>query len=153
GGVDRDNAVRRAEQQGNAFLVRFDLTKLGVPPKARVAKATGSFYVWDPSSVGKTKVGAFALKTAWDEPTGTGRRPAAGRTGRRGQDCAFGADTGPAGPAVVVQPDQEGTDTVDPPLEYQLDVTELVRSWRDGGAPNYGLAIAPVIDRRVDEGV
>jgi hypothetical protein len=53
---------------------------------------------------------------------------------------------------VVVAPEQ-GSDTVDPPLEYQLDVTDLVRSWLDGGAPNYGLAIAPVIDPSVDEGL
>ena len=63
----------------------------------------------------------------------------------------FGADAGPAGPAVVVEPDQ-GSDTVDPPIEYQLDVTDLVHSWLDGGAPNHGLAIAPVIDPSVDEG-
>jgi hypothetical protein len=53
---------------------------------------------------------------------------------------------------VVVQPDQVGTDTADPPIEYQLDVTDLVRLWLEGGAPNYGLAIAPVIDLSVDEG-
>jgi hypothetical protein len=46
----------------------------------------------------------------------------------------------------------EGGDTVDPPLEYQLDVTDLVRSWIDHRAPNYGLAIAPEIDLSVDEG-
>ena len=28
----------------------------------------------------------------------------------------------------------------------------MVHSWLDGGAPNYGLAIAPVIDPSVDEG-
>ena len=44
------------------------------------------------------------------------------------------------------------SDTADPPIEYQLDVTDLVRTWLDGGAPNHGLAIAPVIDPSVDEG-
>ena len=63
----------------------------------------------------------------------------------------FGGDAGPAGPPVVVQPDQGG-DTVDPPIEYQLDATDLVHSWLDGEAPNYRLAIAPVIDPSVDEG-
>ena len=52
---------------------------------------------------------------------------------------------------MIVEPDQGG-DTADPPSEYQLDVTDLVRSWLDGRAPNYGLAIAPVIDPSVDEG-
>ena len=142
--------MRRADQC-NAFLVRFDLAKLELPPKARVAKATVSFYVWDPSSTGKTKVCAFPLKTAWDEATVTWREPAVGKSWQGGKGFAFGADAGPAGPAVVVQPD-EGSDTVDPPIEYQLDVTDLVRSWLDGGAPNHGLAIAPVIDPSVDEG-
>jgi hypothetical protein len=150
GAVDRDNAVRRADQC-NAFLVRFDLAKLGDPPAARVAKATLSFYVWDPSSTGKTRVCAFPLKTAWDEATVTWRQPAAGLSWRGGEGFAFGADTGPAGSAVVVEPDQ-GSDTVDPPIEYQLDVTDLVRAWLDK-TPNHGLAIAPVIDPSVDEGI
>jgi serine/threonine protein kinase len=152
GAAAHENAVRRGDQC-NAFLVRFDLAQLGVPPKARVAKATLSFYVWDPSSRGKTKVCAFPLKTAWDEATVSWRRPAAGQSWRGGDGFAFGADTGPAGPAVVVQPDREGSDTADPPIEYQLDVTHVVRSWLDGGAPNHGLAIAPVIDPGVDEGL
>jgi serine/threonine protein kinase len=151
GGVDRDNAVRRAEKC-NAFLVHFDLSKLDAGPKARVEKATLSFYVWDPSSRGKTRVCAFALKTAWDEATATWRRPAAGQSWRGGDGFAFGADTGPPGPGVIVLPDQEGTDTVDPPIEYQLDVTDPVRAWLTDGAPNHGLAIAPVIDPSVDEG-
>jgi hypothetical protein len=150
GAAARDNAVRRFDRC-DAFLVRFDLAKLGVPPRARVAKATVSFYVWDPSSRGKTKVCAFPLKTAWDEATATWRGPATGRSWRGGQGFAFGSDAGPPGPAVVVEPDQ-GRDTVDPPTEYRLDVTDLVRSWLDGEAPNHGLAIAPVIDSGVDEG-
>jgi hypothetical protein len=151
GGVDRDNALRRADEC-NAFLVRFDLAKLDAAPEARVAKATVSFYVWDPSSSGKTKVCAFSLKTAWDEATVTWRQPGAGKSWRGGEGFAFGIDTGPAGPTVVVEPEQ-GSDTADPPIEYQLDVTDLVHSWLDGGAPNYGLAIAPVTDRSVDEGL
>jgi hypothetical protein len=150
GASARDNSLRRANQC-NAFLIRFDLAKLSVPPKARVVQATVSFYVWDPSSSGKTKVCAFPLKTAWDEVTVTWREPAVGRSWQGGQSFTFGADSGLAGPAVVVQPDQ-GSDTVDPPTEYKLDVTDLVQSWLDGGAPNHGLAIAPVIDPSVDEG-
>ena len=150
GAAARDNAVRRADRC-NAFLVRFDLAELE-PPPARVARATVSFYVWDPSSRGKTKVCAFPLKTAWDEATVTWREPAPGRSWQGGEGFAFGPDAGPAGPAVVVQPDQ-GRDTVDPPTEYRLDVTDLVRTWLDGGAPNHGLAIAAVIDPSVDEGI
>jgi serine/threonine protein kinase len=150
GAEARDNAVRRADQC-NAFLVRFDLAKLELPPKARVAKATVRFYVWDPSAAGKTKVCAFPLKTEWDEATVTWQEPAAGKSWQGGKEFAFGFDTGPAGREVVVQP-ENGKDTADPPIEYKLDVTDLVQSWLEGGVPNHGLAIAPVIDPIIDEG-
>jgi hypothetical protein len=150
GATARDNAVRRANQC-NAFLVRFDVEKLGVPPQTRVAKATVSFYVWDPSSMGRTKVCAFPLRTPWDEVTVTWREPAVGKSWQGGQGFVFGTDAGPAGPPVVVEP-EKGGDIADPPIEYQLDVTDMVRSWLDAQAPNYGLAIAPVMDPSVDEG-
>jgi hypothetical protein len=146
----RDNALRRAEEC-NAFLVRFDLDKLDLPPGAKVARAVVSFYVWDPSSKGNTKVCAFVLKTAWDEQAATWKQAAAGKPWQGGKTFAFRKDTGPPGPPVVVKPDQD-SDTVDPPLEYQLDVTDMVRDWLSGAAPNHGLAIAPVIDRATDEG-
>ncbi len=141
----RDNPVRRADQC-NAFLVHFDLPK----PGARVEKATLSVYVWDPSSAGKTKLCAFPLKTAWDEETVTWREPSSGKSWRGGAAFAFGTDTGPPGLGVVVPPEQ-GSDTADPPIEYQLDVTDLVRSWLNDTTPNHGLAIAPVNDPSVDE--
>jgi hypothetical protein len=152
GTVALDNALRRADQS-NAFLVWFDLAKLQLPRKYRVEKATVSFYVWDPSSSGKTKLCAFPLKSAWDEATATWREPAAGQSWQGGEGFSFSADAGPPGPGVIVSPDQAGSDTVDPPIEYQLDVTDLVRSWLDGGVRNDGLAIAPVIDPSVDEGL
>ena len=78
-----------------------------------------------------------------------------GAIGRRqtlegGKDFTLGVDTGPPGPHVVVLPDK-GKDTVDPPIEYRLDLTAIVQAWLDGAA-NHGLAIAPVIDRAVDGG-
>jgi hypothetical protein len=151
GGEPQDNSLRRGEQC-NAYLVRFDLEKLGVPPKARIAEATVSFYVWDPSSSGTTKVCAFPLMTAWDPDAATWLQPAEGKSWRDRAGFAFGADTGPPGPAVVVKPDQPGSDTVDPPIEHQLDVTDVVRAWLEGGTANHGLAIAPVIDPSVDQG-
>ena len=151
GASARDNAIRRAEQC-DAFLVRFDLARLDLPPQASITEATVSFYVWDPSSAGRTKVCAFPLRTAWDEATVTWRAPAAGGSWRGGEGFAFGPDAGPAGPAVIVEPDQDG-DTADPPIEYRLDVTDLVRSWLVAAAPNHGLAIAPVIDPAVDDGI
>ena len=111
-----------------------------------------SFYVWDPSSAGKTKVCAFPLKTFWDQESVTWHERAAGEPWQGGAEFAFGADTGPPGPAVVVNP-EAGSDIADPPLEYQLDVTDLVRAWLAGETPNNGLAIAPVIDPTVDEGI
>ena len=148
----QDNALRRAEQQCNAFLVRFDLTKLKLPPNARVESATLSFYVWDPSSHGKTRVSVFPMKTAWDESTVTWNAPQEGKSWQGGASFDLAAGREPAGPGVVVLPEQ-GTDTVDPPTEYQFDVTDLVKSWLDGGTQNLGVAIAPVIDPSVDEGV
>jgi hypothetical protein len=151
GAAPRDNELRRRADECTAFLVRFDLTKLEAPAQARVAKATVSFYVWDPHSRARTKVCAFPLKTAWDEATVTWREPAAGKAWQGGRAFAWGSDAGTPGPAAVVQPD-ENNDTLDPPTEYRLDVTDIVRSWLNGGAPNYGLAIAPVIDPSVDDG-
>jgi hypothetical protein len=148
--VGRDNGLRRTKQQCNALLVRFDLAKVSIPAKARLAKASVSFFVWDPSAHGKTKVCAFPMKSAWDEATVTWKQPAAGKTWSGGEGFAFGVDTGAAGNAVVVEPDAPGTDTVEPPIEHRIDVTELARAWLNG-EPNFGLAIAPVIDPSVDE--
>src|SRR5262249_47237267 len=47
GSSARDNAVRRAEQC-DALLLHFDLSKLDIPPQARISSATASFFVWDP---------------------------------------------------------------------------------------------------------
>jgi Protein kinase domain/Disaggregatase related repeat len=152
GDVAQDNALRRAELQCDAFLVRFDLTKLKLPPKAQVESATLSFYVWDPSSQGKTRVTVFPMKTAWDESTVTWNAPQEGNTWQGGASFDLAVDASTAGAGVVVLPEQ-GSDTVDPPTEYQFDVTDLVKSWLDGRTPNLGLAIAPVIDPSVDEGV
>jgi hypothetical protein len=150
GGVPRDNAVRKADDVC-AFLVCFDLDKLDLPKGAKVAKATVSFYVWDPSSRGDTKVCAFPLKTAWDEAAATWRQPADGKAWKGGKAFVLADDAAAASPPVVVKPDVD-TDTVDPPLEYQIDITDMVRAWLDGTAANHGLAIMPVPDRAVDDG-
>jgi hypothetical protein len=151
GGAPRDNALRKAEGF-SAFLVRFDLDPLALPKGVRVSKATISLFVWDPSSQqAKTKVCAFPLKTPWDEATATWHRASAGKAWSGGPSFRLGADTGPAGPPAIVRPDQGG-DTADPPIEYQLDVTDAVRSWLAGRATNHGLAIVPVPDRSIDDG-
>jgi hypothetical protein len=147
----RDNPLKRGDESG-AFLLRFDLGKLRVPAKAKLTKATVSFYVWDPSAQGKTHVGAFALKTAWDEATVTWHQPVAEKSWRGGKAFTVGTDTGPEVGHVVVKPD-EGSDTVDPPLEYQIDVTDTVRDWLGSKLPNHGLAIVSVSDRAVDDGL
>jgi lysophospholipase L1-like esterase len=151
GTVERDNRLSRTDAT-SALLVRFDLAKLKVPAGAKVRKATVWFYVWDPSSRGKTKVCAFPLLTAWDETAATWSHPAAGQTWKGGAKFEFGKDTGPAGPHVVVEPDAEGSDTAEPPIEYSIDITDTVRGWLGSGAANNGVAIAPVIDRAIDDG-
>ncbi|HUT88481.1 MAG TPA: DNRLRE domain-containing protein, partial [Thermoguttaceae bacterium] len=150
GGVTRDNQIVR-QDACSAFLVRFDLDRVDLPADARVEKATVSFYVWDPSGTGNAKVCAFGLKTPWDEASATWQRPAADASWKGGGRFAFGCDTTEPVDRVIVPPDA-GSDTVDPPLEYQLDVTTLVRNWLSGEMPNHGLAIASVVDRAVDDG-
>ncbi len=150
GGEGRGNAVSKGDSSA-AFLARFDLDKLDLPKGAKVAKATLSFYVWDPSSQGDTKVCAFPLKTPWEEASATWNQPADGKSWKGGKTFSLKDDAGAASPPIVVKPDM-GSDTVDPPLEYQLDMTDMVRAWLDGAAPNHGLAIVPVPDRTVDEG-
>jgi hypothetical protein len=150
GRTARDNRVVRRDAC-NAFLVRFDLDSLGLPPGAPVEKATVSFSVWDPSSRGNGKVCALGMNTPWEEASATWQRPAAGASWKGGAGFAFGQDTTEPVGHVIVRPDA-GSDTVDPPIEYQVDVTTLVRRWISGRMPNHGLAIAPVIDRAVDEG-
>ena len=74
-----------------------------------------------------------------------------GKSWQGSENFMLDADAGPAGPPVVVDP-EDGSDTVDPPTEYLLDVTNLMRTWLDGKSPNHGLAIAPVIDPAIDQG-
>ncbi len=150
GSVRRDNRIRRGERC-NAFLVRFDLDQLKPPPKAQVVKATVSFYVWDPSGKGRTKVHAFGLTTPWDEGEATWTQPSTGKSWLGGATFRFGADTLQPSPHIVVQLDA-GRDVVDPPIEYQIDVAALVRDWLSGKTPNCGLAIAAQIDRSIDDG-
>jgi hypothetical protein len=152
GDATQDNALRRAELQCNALLVRFDLSKLKLRPEAQVENATLSFYVWDPSSSGKTRVNVYPMKTNWDESSVTWQAPEEGKSWQGGKSFSLHADAGPACDAVTVLP-ENGADTANPAIEYQFDVTALVRSWLDGTVPNLGVAIAPAIDPSVDDGI
>ena len=100
--------------------------------------------------VAKRRYAAFALRTPWNEATATWQQAGRNQPWKGGKSFAFGADTGPPGPHVVVLPYKE-KDTVDPPIEYRLDVTAFVQDWLNGGA-NHGLAIAAVPDRAIDDG-
>ena len=144
------------------FLVAFDVDAYQAALRARtIEKATLSFYVWDPSGSGKTLVKAFPVLTPWQEASATWQAPNSGKQWRgkpskAGGGPAFeiGADTGPATPgSVIVLPDARGADVVDPPLEYQLDVTDIVRSWLDKKLDNNGIAIAGVPDKDIDQNV
>ncbi len=146
-----DNRLRR-RKECSALLLRFPLKKLRLPPAADVVGATVSFYVWDPSPSGKMKVCAMELKTAWDEVEATWQRPKRGARWKGGQTFVFGVDTGPAGQAIVIHPNNR-VDRVNPPIEYRLDATDIVRGWLSGVKPNHGLAIAPVIDEAIDNGL
>jgi hypothetical protein len=149
GSEPRNNALRRADQC-NAFLVRCDLRQASAPANSRLKRARLSFYVWDPSSAGKTKIVAARVLSPWDEASATWKRPASG-SHWAGAIFEPTRDTTHATAPVVVQPDAE-SDTAEPPIEYQLDVTALVAAWLGGTMENYGFAIVPVIDRAVDDG-
>jgi hypothetical protein len=151
GGVDRDNRLARTERT-NAMLIRFDLASQMVLRDAKVSKATLHFWVWDPSAHGRTKVGIYGVKTPWEEGSATWKHPAAGKNWLGGADgFTVGRDTGPEVAHVIVEPDN-GSDTADPPIEYQLDATALVKDWIANPKQNLGAAIAPVIDRSIDDG-
>jgi len=150
GAVPRDNRLRRTDRT-NAFLVKFDL-RGKVPRAAKVASAKLTFYVWDPSSRGKTRVCAFRVTTDWDERAVTWKQPAAGKQWADEAGFEVGKDTAREPDGHVIVPPDQGADTANPPLEYSIDVTKCVRAWLAGGATNYGLAIVPMIDRSVDDG-
>ena len=63
----------------------------------------------------------------------------------------IGRDTGASVSSVTVEPDPV-SDTVDPPVEYRLDATALVQAWLADPKGNFGVALAPVIDRGIDDG-
>ena len=152
GGVPRDNALRRAERS-NAFLVKFDLPGAKLPAGAKIASARLSFFVWDPSSKGKSHVCAYRITSAdWDERTVTWRQAAAGKTWADEGGFEVGKDTPKEPEGDIIVPPDDGADTVDPPLEYSIDITKAVQAWASGQARNYGLALVPTVDRAVDDG-
>ncbi len=151
GAVPRDNRLVRSETT-NAMLIRFDLDELKLSPESQVQSATVHFWVWDPASQGRLRVSLFGVKTGWDEATATWRHPAKGKSWR-GEAGAFaiGRDTGETISSVTIEPDSV-SDLADPPVEYRLDATAVVRGWLAEPKSNFGVVLAPVIDRSVDDG-
>ena len=127
------------------------MDKLDLPKGTKAAKATLSFYVWDPSSQGNTKVCAFPLKTAWEEASATWDQPADGKTWKGGKTFALKDDAGAASPPWWSSRTWVPTRSIRR-WSIELDVTDMVRAWLDGTAPNHGLAIVPLPDRTVDDG-
>lgn len=151
GNVARDNRLYRNDKT-SVLLVRFDLAGLKTPPSSKVERATLHFWIWDPASQGRTRVSLFGLKVAWDEGSATWLAPDRRKHWQEiSKGFTLGRDTDMAASSVVVEPDQ-GSDTAEPPVEYHLDATDLVRTWLAHPARNLGAAIAPVIDRSVDDG-
>jgi hypothetical protein len=150
GRIPEDNRLRRREQ-ANAFLVKFDLSKMDLPPRPQVERARLSFYVWDPSNSGYMGVAAFPLETEWDEYEATWSRPSRKTRWKGGEGFSISADAGPRSVPVIIPPNAD-RDIVFPPIEYRLDITEAVRDWLSGERPNYGVAVMPLLDRSIDEG-
>jgi len=150
GTVPKNNQVVRAGRS-TYFLMYFDLAAAGVTERTKVTRAVLKFYVWDPHDNAVTRINVQALKTAWNETKATWRQPAEGQRWQGGDSFDPAADCFPPNVYVVVQPDTVN-DVVDPPVEYQLDVTALYRLWFPGSHPNHGLALVPVGDRKIDDG-
>lgn len=149
GSVTRDNRVRRGEV-ANPFLIRFDLTHMKPGANAKLSRATLSVYVWDPSNKYPVRVGLFPVTQSWDEATATWRQASAGQPWRGDTTFSSRLHLGSVVDQMIANPDIQH-DTVDPPAEYQWNVTQLVSSWLRG-QPNYGMAILPIPDRGVDDG-
>ncbi|OAI46371.1 hypothetical protein AYO44_02070 [Planctomycetaceae bacterium SCGC AG-212-F19] len=150
GAVPKNNQLVRSDRT-TVFLVYFDVAGAGVTPRFKVARAVLKFYVWDPHDSARTRVNVHALKTAWTEATVTWRQPAESQRWQGGDTFQVAADCHGPSSSVVVAPDPVN-DTVDPPVEYQVDVTAHWRLWTVGNHPNHGLALVPVADRQVDDG-
>ncbi|MCA9245829.1 MAG: DNRLRE domain-containing protein [Planctomycetales bacterium] len=145
----RDNVLIRGDAT-NVFLARFALDSLNLPARDRLDYAALSLFVWRYSENANMRICTFALGQPWDEATVSWRRAAAGRSWRGGLGFASSVGPGPAGPSVLFQPNADGVSANDV-HEIQLDVTDIVRAWLNG-TPNYGLAVSPVIDPRIDGG-
>ncbi len=150
GTLDKDNALRR-DKNSNVFLVRFGLGAAGLTAQSKIARATFSFFVWDPHDRASTRVRVYPLKTAWDEATVTWKQPADGQKWQGGDAFDLKADSMLPMAQCVVKPDLE-KDTVDPPVEYQVDVTAILNVWLLGNHPNHGLVLVPTEDRAIDDG-
>ncbi|HND55072.1 MAG TPA: DNRLRE domain-containing protein, partial [Pirellulaceae bacterium] len=156
GAESRDNRLYRNDST-NAMLVRFDVRGAlrgemrTVADALRLRRATLTFYVWDPSSQGRTKIEARPVRTEWDEASATWEQPVAGKKWRDGKGFSIEQDCGPAVSTVVVASDPVN-DIADPPVAYSLDITNIARNWIGMSTSNHGVALCPVIDRSIDEG-
>lgn len=150
GRVPEDNRLRRRNQVG-VLLMKFDLSKIDLPRHPDVVRARLSFYVWDPCNSAFMAVAAHPLKTDWDEYEATWNKPAKKGQWKGGEHFSLADDAGARGEPVIIAPNSE-RDVVHPPVEYRLDITEEVRAWLSHATPNYGVAIAPLLDSSVDDG-
>ncbi len=151
GSVPKNNQVKRTNE-ATVFLVAFDLGKINGPPGSQLEKAHFTFHVWDPHDKARTKVGIHVVKTPWDEATVTWNQAGDGKAWRNGKQFAPALDAAKLLGYVQVQPDTT-RDIAEPPTAYNFDITEQLRSWMEGTEPNYGLALIPVADRAVDDGL
>jgi len=149
GSVPRDNRVRRSDVN-NPLLVRFDLTGIAAGIKARLRRATLSLYIWDPSNKGRVRVGVVPVRQPWDEATATWRQAATRRPWHGATTFSARLHVEKIVDECIVEPDAQ-RDILDPPAEYQWNVTPMVSRWLRG-QPNNGLAVLPITDRRIDDG-
>lgn len=148
-GTPRDNRLRRTDIC-NAMLMKFKLPDRSSIAGKTLVKATLSFYVWDPSSSGNTRVCAYPITTPWVADEATWNR-ASRSSGWKSSHFTIGSDTSGQVGQTIIPPDR-GSDIADPPLEYHIDITAAVEAWLTGSKSNLGIAVGPVVDRDIDEG-
>jgi hypothetical protein len=150
GAEPRSNPLRRADT-GAPLLIRFDLSQVELQ-ESQVTGARVVLYVWDPSQQGRTRVAVSEPLVRWKADEATWKQASASQPWSGGTAFSLHKDAGEPFGDLIVEPDEPGTDTLDPPRAIEIDVTQSVRRWLADPTSNRGLVLCPVVDREIDEG-
>ena len=143
------NEVKRVGENYCAFLCKFDLSSL--PEDTQILKAVVGFSIWDGDSKDTSVMGTYRMQQDWVEAEACWDSPQSSLAWSTGH-FAVGSDT-LAKPEMTIEVlSDQGTDLADPPLRYEMDITQMVKEWVGLPAQNYGLAWVPMSVPSVDAG-